>query len=105
MKISEQLKSARALIDTPSKWLQGQYGDGNASEFENSTCFCSLGAIHRAMGNGMYAPDKNTLSIALGKAMGGSWEDISEFNDGNEHETVMAAWDEAIRLAEAEESQ
>lgn len=101
MKISEQLRAAKALISDERHWIQEQYC--NTHLLADSTCFCSLGAIHKVLTNSLQAPDKNDLTVALGRGMGG-WTEIAEFNDTHNHAEVMQAWDNAISLAEQAEA-
>lgn len=104
MKPSEILRKAKALIDTPEKWTQGFFAlDINGkpvSENEFYACkFCSVGAIlrtERVLTNRIPAYDY------LGKTMGTY---IDKFNDTHTHAEVMAKWDEAIALAEADEKE
>lgn len=102
MKLSEQLKAAKALIEKPENWLQGKYSDKNG--IQESTCFCSVGAIHRVLGNGAHAPDRNALTQAVGKVMGTDYTDVTTYNDTHSHAEVMTMWDKAINLLEAEEA-
>lgn len=99
MKPSEILRKAKALIDTPEKWTQKVYArdsnDNDVSYAANSACkFCSLGALHRTSDNLYLAMDY------LGKRFGTF---IDNYNDTHTHAEVMAKWDEAIALAEADE--
>lgn len=102
-KTSELLREAKALIDTPDKWMQGEYC--NESSYEDSTCFCSLGAIKKTLGRIVkYESDTNRVSIALGKVIPGGYRNIASWNDESTHDQVMAKWNEAIALAEKEEA-
>ena len=51
----EILRTARGLIDSPEKWIRGAYCRIGSFETNNvfspcADCFCSLGAIYRAIG-------------------------------------------------------
>lgn len=100
---SEILRKAKALIDTPEKWIQEAYAvndKGWEVELSNpSACkFCSLGAIHRINDDNDDAHDAtfDYLKNAMGTYVDG-------YNDTHTHAEVMAKWDEAISLAEADE--
>lgn len=103
MKISDQLKAAKAIIASPSKWLQGAYAkdaNGFACRGDNpqATCFCSLGALQAVNNCYSDAPSQPAISV-LKQFMGG---DVPEFNDSATHEQVMEAFDKAIAAAEKE---
>lgn len=93
MKASEILIAARALIDTPEKWVKGRkYG-----------CWCARDAIIAV------APDEPrstnsalaTLKRAIGRPGIVSWNDAPE----RTHAEVMAAFDRAIAAEQAKELQ
>lgn len=100
MKPSEILRKAKALIDTPEKWTQkaiARESLGIVVKFDahNATRLDSLGALARV--------DFYNVGKPIGylnQAMG----NIVTFNDTHTHAEVMAKWDEAIALAEADEN-
>lgn len=106
MKESERLRAAKKLIDSPEKWIQGDYYDlpGDA---KNSVCFCSLGAIQRVYvdSDTPLMGDLNRESLYLERALHELEVlegDIPTFNDTHNHEEVMQMFDKAIEIAESE---
>lgn len=98
MLTSEVLRRARDLIDTPEKWCQGDLG-GNGS-------YCAVGACKLALGMDLRDPILfNGILDVLREleVVMRMWP--SEFNDAphTTHADVMAAFDEAIAEAEAQE--
>lgn len=106
MKESERLRAAKALIDTPSKWMQGDYSD-LPQNLKGSCQFCSLGAIRRTYadrGEPFYG-DVNKSSTYLETALDeldADEGDVPTFNDTHTHGEVMQMFDKAIELAESE---
>lgn len=108
MNVVEVLKAAKAKIDTPEKWTKGYYArakDGNIRDAtdKDACSFCSMGAIYSITD---HMPEHGVLlaervGAYLIAAMGTT---VVDFNDrrAKDHEEVMAAWDRAIALAEAE---
>jgi hypothetical protein len=99
---SEILRKAKALIDTPEKWTKGSnarsMGGFKVSAYDESACkFCSIGALSKANnGDKRYSDIYYYLDAAMVTR-------VSAFNDTHTHAEVMAKWDEAIALAEADE--
>ena len=95
--VKENLIAAKALIDTPEKWLK--YDLRN----EDRTCFCAIGAIEMAA---EYGPNNGDLFnspevIALASSLprpSDTWTDVSFFNDrkSTKHPDIMALYDRAI---------
>ena len=84
--IADQLRVARALIDTPEKWIKGSFCDMHGRH-------CAVGALGHT--------DADALSYqALNDVVGG--HPITSWNDNRQrtHEDVMDAFDRAIALAE-----
>lgn len=101
MKISEQLKAAKALISDPSKWIKGEYAEdseGNSVEPEAwyACKFCSLGAIRHANN---YETDYTDPVHFLEQALK---IDVPAWNDRATHEEIMVGFDKAITIAESE---
>lgn len=63
-----------------------------------AVCFCSLGAMRRAVGADVRERHKTSGLTYLSKAMGGN---IVRFNDNSTYEEVLAAFDVAIKEAQA----
>lgn len=100
MKISEQLKAARALISSPTTWMQGDFmGHRNGV-----MCYCSLGAIsvvaaqHRGLGKYSILERRLEDVISVDRRIA-----VGHYNDTHTHAEVMLMWYKAIALAEAEE--
>ena len=91
---SQVLRVARALIDSPDKWLQGDYCNISGDRF------CAYGAIRNASG---YESDDQPAVDYFKSATDGRG---FLFNDNatTTHAMVMAAFDRAIALAEADEA-
>lgn len=98
MTLKENLIRAKALITDPEKWTQGAYArDANGCivppDDPSAVCYCSIGAIGAL---GLPCNElENTIDylyVSIGKP-------ISDFNDGDTHADVMAAWDKAIEKA------
>ena len=103
MTLVETLRAARALVDTPEKWLQGAFRDGQKR--------CIAGALRDVSpvlitdSNRSYElfamsddPAYRTLLCVTGSPV-----TLSEWNDtsGRTHADVLAAFDRAIKAAEA----
>lgn len=63
-----------------------------------AVCFCSLGAMRRVIGSDVREKYKTCGLAHLSKAMGGN---IVRFNDNSTYEEVLAAFDVAIKEAQA----
>ena len=105
--VKQTLIKARSLIEKPENWLQGSFScdaEGNhcfATE-ENAVCFCSLGAVERAInetivdygcGADVYAAARELLQVKMGTS-------AIKFNDSHTHQEVLAKFDEAIKYLE-----
>ena len=111
MKSSEILITARALINTPERWVKGR----------KPGCWCAMDAIivapcyvrpHEAMAL-MRAIPSLAASVACNAALKalkcaiGNGHEIVSWNDAPErtHAEVMAAFDRAIAAEQAKEPQ
>jgi hypothetical protein len=104
MKPSEILRAARAKIATPERWTKGQFArdaTGYWVSYDNSDAvgWCAEGAVYAVLLGHVKADD---LFVFLDRASGGN---TPFFNDApsTTHADVMAMFDRAIALAEAEE--
>ena len=102
MKPSQILRKAKALIDSPEKWLKGSYAadeHGNALQIDNQIAckFCSVGALQKI------CDDANVYFGAMFYLGRETSNNVAIFNDTHTHAEVMAKWDEAIALAETDE--
>lgn len=102
MTLADDLRAARALIDTEEKWAIGQFS------VESRQAFCAIGAIRQAVSGG----------TSLGRMSGAKFtryadarafieQQIQEeghylatFNDTHSHGEVLALFDRAINAAE-----
>ena len=94
MATADDLRAAKALIDTPEKWIKG--------EFSRNGCYCAAGAIAAAVGHNPRAAwargsrwreAKDALELALeGDLL------LPEYNDAPDttHADVMSLFDRAI---------
>jgi hypothetical protein len=104
MALADDLRAAKALIDTPEKWAKGTYQS-------QSGCLCVLGACRKVVFNGAldgdhpgYVGDANPLAFALGDALPRGRFSVSDYNDdpATTHADIMALFDRAIAAAEAQ---
>ena len=109
MKPSELLIKAKAVIADPKHWTQGSYakvaeGRNVGPAKPDAVCWCSIGAIDKvAHEESTYAARfAATRYLAVVSDKYGS-SGIPDFNDNSSHETVMKAWDKAIKLAKEDE--
>jgi hypothetical protein len=93
----ELLHAAQDLIRDPKNWIQGMAAvddQGLPVTIKRATCFCSVGALHRADQGYSYLPAIDILD----KLAGGS---IIAFNDTHTHAEVIDLWDRAKEIASA----
>lgn len=106
------LTEAKALIADESNWTQGAYAK-NAEGFtvdnlaEEATCFCSLGALHRAATKLAFEVDSfyverlaiDVLHTVIHKSTG--FRSIAVYNDDShrEHSEIIRTFDLAIEQA------
>lgn len=94
MRVSEVLRKARALIETPAKWCKGSGRDGHAR--------CANTAIHNA------APDTEYWAAARGRLERHACPGIAltVWNDhpSTTHALMMRGFDVAIAAAERDEA-
>lgn len=103
--VKENLIAAKALIDTPEKWIKGSLQ--NAEE----TCFCTYGAAAKVART---FPHKSGMDSLLTDALADALPDsflpdpngilsIAQFNDdpSTTHADIMALFDRAIDAQDA----
>lgn len=107
--VKENLIAARALIDTPEKWVKDAY--------DRHGCYCAIGAIENLGGDWDHYKTKPQLTDAIAYALPGDFEaeDASEwdtsrgrarvvmqFNDHPDttHADILALFDRSIAAAE-----
>lgn len=99
MKTSEVLTKAKALIENPENWMQGDYSN------KNGTCFCSLGAIAKVLDVCNFNDHVDHFTLALEEVVKDSEkfqtpnENFAAYNDRSTHAEVMEAFDKAIALS------
>ena len=101
----ENLKAARALIDTPEKWTKGAYGrtaDHSPTSYRDprAVCHCMLGAL-RSIGPADWLRQEELVEDVMTGY--GHHSHIPTFNDAptTTHADVLAVFDMAIERAEA----
>lgn len=87
--VRENLIAAKALIDTPDKWIKDRFADGG--------CFCAAGALK--YGSGFEAGEvweSAEYKALLAQVPGG--RPLPSFNDdpNTTHADIMALFDRAI---------
>ena len=105
--VTQILQAARNLISKRENWTQDYFaraadGSGVYSQSDNAVCWCSLGALNRVSPPDEGSQAGKQAKVFLREAMGGP---IASFNDTHTHEEVIAAWDEAIKLARKDENE
>ena len=113
MKSSEILITARALINTPERWVKGRKpGCWCAGDAIMVAPYCGTGG-QRIEGtgylgsDGAYARDACNAALKALKCAIGNGHEIVSWNDAPErtHDEVMAAFDRAIAAEQAKEPQ
>lgn len=103
---ADQLRAAKALIDAPERWTQGDF----SNEYNGIRCFCALGALGEEDEDVLEHPEAVAF---LRHALPQDWlrtskygamdngSPIAEFNDScrTTHADIMALFDRAIALA------
>lgn len=101
---AEVLRKARAKIEKPENWTQGQLardpsGEPTSVSDPDAASWCLLGAVRSTQ----ESPEvRISARLALEVAMGG-WCDIAVFNDNHTHAEVLSVFDRAIAAEEASE--
>lgn len=105
MKPSEILIAARAKIEDPENWIQGvearaEDGTHVVPWSTDAVCWCAIGSIRSVVGR--CAP----YWLARGYLDKTTTGDTAEYNDatGRTHAEILAAFDRAIALADADEA-
>lgn len=102
MSLKSDLIAARALIDTPEKWIK--------HNFNRNDCYCAVGALRQAIGGttrvgliprGPYHRYSNA-HVAVGQALPAGERGGATFNDdpATSHADILALFDRAIANAE-----
>lgn len=99
------LRAAKARIATPERWTRAamardQDGDRVASVSERACAWCSIGAMEAEVGASTSALVRALRALNL--AVDGVPVDIWNDMPGRTHAEVLAAFDRAIALAEAQ---
>lgn len=106
MTAAEVLRAARDMISDPKNWTRHQNARDAAGNpvlawSADAVCWCSYGAVEAA--DPKYSttcdPDDFLHSAVDEKCPGLG---VAEFNDSAEHADVLAVFDRAIEIAEAQ---
>lgn len=96
--LADDLRAAKALIDTPEKLAKGEYEDSSGR-------LCAIGALNKVMGKPVDCPfTPSGIEAALNAAAARtSGRGALSFNDdpATTHADIMALFDRAIAAAEA----
>lgn len=110
MKNSETLRAAKAVIENPENWTQQMYGRRAKHSGHHlmgydpeATCWCSVGALQKVVGNEAVYHLECKLSDAARLIANTKVENAVHFNDHRSHDEVMRMFDLAIERAEKEE--
>lgn len=122
VKTSEFLVGAKAVIDTPDKWVKGyvwvtrttlpdNYVTYEKTMIESSNCFCSYGALEKHVYDSrdrkatMADASVRALNVLNDVAHKKGFAGIISLNDCQitTHESLMEVWDEAIQVAKERE--
>lgn len=105
MSLADDLRKAKALIDTPEKWGKGRFFD------PETRCFCALGAAREGAGGDVsimgMPPDGygryQDVHLALYAALPVGFISVPRFNDApsTTHADIMALFQRAIDAAES----
>ena len=100
----QALKAARERISTPDRWTKGAFArsrDGNEVHFTSSSasCWCAMGAL------GIEAPSCYAPSLSKSIPKDSGAFTLAQYNDrpATTHEDIMALFDRAIELSQANE--
>jgi hypothetical protein len=122
--LREDLEAARALIDTPEKWIKGVLSNAYDQKHGQSARYCAFGACHQAITGQWQWPTSHkgvtdeefkrekAAKMALQAALPEDFQEegfLSEihvpsvpgFNNASDttHEDMMALYDRAIKQA------
>lgn len=106
---AEQLRAAKALIDTPEKWTTGvlartKSGCPIGPQEDAATCYCAEGAIRRVQNGVLPHALESIMERAVPSGFRGACNErwFVKFNDAAKttHADIMALFDRAIELAE-----
>jgi hypothetical protein len=91
---------AFALVRNPETWTQGDWARNAEGEYvyaddPGAVCWCSSGAVLRAMEAGCFSPNGPDMAVINALCADvGDWK-IAHFNDTHTHAEVVAAWERA----------
>lgn len=99
LSVKEILIKAKALIDTPEKWIKDVY----FRKVGENNCYCALGAICEVSGLLSYhissSPAGKHLKSVVDEHLQ-EGQSFAVYNDEHTHAEVMAAFDKAIETAD-----
>ena len=104
--VADQLRAAKALIDTPEKWTTRKFArdaGGTAVPVDSPrvTCRCFLGAVMVVSKLPAYEAFTHPATVAFARAAGCHPGNVPSWQDAGSHADVLAAADKAIAAEEA----
>lgn len=99
--VKDNLIAARALIDTPEKWIRDR--------IENAGCFCAMGAIAeatRTQRGGVWTSETAEYAALRDALPEGGTRSVPTYNDNRSttHADIMALFDRAIEAETTKET-
>lgn len=107
----DALKAVKAVIDTPEKWIKGDFAtDANKNSVisadPKAVCFCLRGAIYQGLRphGRVHERAERCVEVALNDLHPQHGYLLATFNDdaATTHVMVMAVLDKAIAIASAQ---
>jgi hypothetical protein len=97
----EILVEARALIEHPANWTQGELAHDRCGykahpNEPRAVCWCAIGALKKVC-DGNYFVERTARVVLDNQARSMFGEDVVDANDRRTHSQVLAIFDEAIR--------
>ena len=107
--LADVLRAAKERISDPERWTTGteaidQFGRPVEPTAPGAVAWCMAGAVAAEGVRATSYPAKaaSPIGALLNEAV--DHQGVGPFNDGAEHDEVLAALDRAIELAEAEQA-
>lgn len=103
MNTLEVLIAARKVIEKPENWTQGvlaknRYGNAVYVYSEEAACFCSMGALYRAVDEDDCLKTNIIDDVAAILSSIVQDDTVAGFNDKSTHAEVLALFDKAIEM-------
>ena len=103
--ITNLLVRAKAKIDTPATWAQGEWcrsTTGKRGSRANAVAWCSVGVLHTLVDECSQICHKAVAVLCAATEHCGGHGNLLHFNDSRTHKEVMLMWDKAIELSQGE---